>query len=398
MNPIEFTSEQKQALVDLLLTSEAFTGSVALKAEVNGLAADMKNVRKAAEAMAQQMINRAIERVRDGRAPVYRHSAAIRGAMAMRGVLDEKDSNRESDVNYLQKTLVTGSTPGSYLVPTIQAAEAIDFLSLGGVLRQMGARVWPMNGIQKMNVPVATAAPTVAYAAQTDQTSPSDPNLSQVSFDLKERRTLVAIPRLLLKAASPAVDSLIEELIVAAFAEHEDKAAFSTSALSGGPTTIYAASGTTTHLVGESANGGNLAYSDLVRTLRKSAAAKAKAPFAWGMSPRTFFDRIIGMVDTTNQPVFQKDPSGKVIGTVLGYPVFVSPEIPENQTNGSGTNQSYLVFTNPRYLHIGDGGSLEIALSEERFFDYNQIAIRGVHAHDFGYGPAAGIVILKGIN
>ncbi len=377
---LEFSQELVKQLADAIAASGVFVA----KSEYDK------------DAAAKSLIERTQARIQSGRGPTAQHTKAIRGMMALASKTVNKDT-AESDVAYL-RALVTGSTPGSYLVPTLQAGEAVPALTMGGVLRAAGARIWPLVGLQKENVVVASGLPTVEYLAQTAQQTPSDPNFGQVAFDLKERRGLTAVPRRLLATASPAYDVLVEELMMEAFGEGEDNAAFSTATVSGGPTSIYAASGTTTHLVGSSANGGNLAYSDLLRTVRLAIAAKAKGGFVWLMSPRTFFDRIVGMQDTTGQPIFQKDPSGKLIGTVMGYPVFISPFIPENQTNGSGTGQSYLVFTNPRYLHIADSGSVEIALSEERFFDYNQIAIRGVHAHDFGFAPAAGVVILKGIN
>lgn len=378
---LEFSQELLKALGDALAAS----GTFLLKSEYDK------------DAAAKALIERVQSRIQSGKGPTAQHTKAIRGLLAMRNS-PINAATAESDANYV-RALVTGSTPGSYLVPTLQAGEAIPALTMGGILRASGARVWPMQGIQKENLVVASGLPTVEYLAQTAQQTPSDPNFAQVAFDLKERRALTAIPRRLLATASPAYDILVEELMGDAFGEGEDNAFFSTATVSGGPTSVYANVGNlTSHFVGQSANGGNLAFSDLMRTIRLAVAAKAKGGFVWLMSPRTFYDRVIGMVDTTGQPIFQRDPSGKLIGTVMGYPVFVSPFIPENQTNGSGSSQSYLVFTNPRYLHIADSGSVEIALSEERFFDYNQIAIRGVHAHDFGYAPAAGIVILKGIN
>jgi len=238
----------------------------------------------------------------------------------------------------------------------------------------------------------------VVYRGQNTQDSATDPTLEQIAFDLKERRSLIAIPRALVRTSSPAIDTLVEELLAVAFGIHEDTSAFATSTVSNGPVSFYALSGTTTHLVGESANGGSLAYGDILRTIRKSFAAGAQGPFVWLMSPRTFFDRVLPLEDTNGNAIVQKDATAPMGFRILGFPVFVSPAIPENQANGSGTSQSYLIYTNPRYLHVGDSGSVEIARSEERYFDYNQIAIRGVHSHDLAAGPKLGVVLLKGIN
>lgn len=90
--------------------------------------------------------------------------------------------DREGDIGYAERTLLTGTTPGSYLVPTIQADSIIGLLTSANVIRKAGARIWPMNGIQKLNVPVATAAPTVVWGnsagtgagGQGVQLTPSD--------------------------------------------------------------------------------------------------------------------------------------------------------------------------------------------------------------------------------
>ena len=89
---------------------------------------------------------------------------------------------------------------------------------------------------------------------------------------------------------------------------------------------------------------------------------------------------------------------GAFQGRLFGFPVYVSAEFPTNQAVGSGTNQSYILFTNPQYLNIADAGGLELQVSFERFFDSNETALRGVRRIDYGYAPAAAIVILAGVN
>jgi HK97 family phage major capsid protein len=80
----------------------------------------------------------------------------------------------------------------------------------------------------------------------------------------------------------------------------------------------------------------------------------------------------------------------------LGHPVYLTPRIPTHVGSGSAT--SYVLFTNPAYLHIGDTNGLEIAISGERFFDSNQTAIRAVGQHDFAYSNQAAIVVLENVS
>ena len=321
---------------------------------------------------------------------------AIRGVCAMRGLKLNPDTVEE-DLNYLSKALETGATPGSYLVPTIQASEIIAMLTDAGVLRRMGPRIWPMANVQFMNIPTATATPTVEWLGQNTAQSASDPTFGQVPLSLKTARALIAIPNELLAVSNPAVDAAVTELVAIGFATKEDSAFFETTTQTGGPTAVYAA-GTTTLLVGSSANGGDLAYSDIVNTLGTAYTYKASPPFVWACHPRTFFNRILGLIDLVSRPVVVADATAPFGFRLFGYPVFISSAIPVNQTNGSGTAQSYLLLANPSYIHVGDSGGLELAFSDQRYFDVNQTAIRGMRRLDYGYGPAAGIVILKGIN
>jgi len=344
------------------------------------------------------VVNRTSERL--SRGPVFSLSKAIRGLRAMRSD-PIVQATIDDDVAYT-KALTTGSQPGSFLVPTLQANEIISALLAGGVARSMGVRIWDMQGTQRLNVPTALASPQWLWMAQNSVQQPTDPNIGQLSFDLKERRALVSVPNQLIATSTPAFDTLLSDLIGQGAAEHEDVAFFSTAQVSGGPVSLQAAAGISTLNTAGSSNGGNLSYTDLIGILAKAAAVKAKGPFCWAFSPRTFYTRLLGMLDTTSRPIviptMVSGLAGAVPYTLLGYPAFVTPFLTEDQALGSGTNQATAVFMNPKYAHIAADGSVEIAISTERFFDANQTAIRAVQHEDFGFAPAAGVIVLKGIN
>lgn len=346
------------------------------------------------------LLRKTQERGSSGKVP-FSLSTAIRGMRAMRGETMTPNT-AEADVAYC-KALSTGATPGSYLVPTIQADEIIGYLSIGGILRKSGARIWPMNGIQKMTVPTALSAPTFVWMAQNSQQTPTDPNLGQMAFDLKEKRALIAIPNQLLATSVPAFDVLLSQILGQAAAESEDAAYFSTATISGAPTSLYAnIANLTSLLVGGSANGGALAYSDILAVLAAMVAAKGYGPFAWYMSPRTFFQRVLGLVDSTSRPITVPTATQGLFASIqyqlMGWPVWVSPFISETEANGSGTNQSHIIFTNPRYLHLAQDDNLEIAYSTERYFDSAQTACRAIVHADHGQAPPLGVVVLKGVN
>jgi HK97 family phage major capsid protein len=345
------------------------------------------------------LLRKTQERTSNGKVP-FSLSTMIRGLRAMRGE-SLNAQTAEADVAYC-KALSTGATPGSYLVPTIQADEIIAYLSIGGIARASGVRIWPMNGIQKMTVPTALLAPSWVWTAQNSQQTATDASLGQMAFDLKERRALTAVPNQLLATSVPAFDQLLGQLLGLSAAEHEDVAMFNTTQVSGGPMALFAAAGITMVNTGGSANGGNIGYSDILAVLAAAVAAKAKGPFAWFFSPRTFFQRVLGMVDTTSRPLviptLAEGLTAAVPYRLMGWPVFVTPALLENEALGSGTNQAHCIFANPSYIHIAQDNAIEIAISTEFLFSSAQTAVRGMNHEDFGFSPAAGIVCLRGIN
>ena len=326
-------------------------------------------------------------------------SRAIRGLVARTGnAINE--STRVADLEYAQRTLVPDSGQGANLVPTIQADAIIGILQAAAVLRASGAMVWPMANIEKLTIPTETANPTVSYGAVGTSITPSDPGIGQVSLALKSRQALTQIPNELLRVSVPAVDAIVTRLIGKAFAKHEDTAFFGASQLSGGPVNLLGQSGFSTL----NQAGATLAFADLLAVIAESAAVEASGPFVWFMSPSIFFNRVLGMVDsnqrpliTTANPISSGDvrDASQQVATMFGEKVFLTPRIP--LTLGASSNESYIVRTNPEYLHVGDSGAVAIAVSTEFYFDKNSIAVRGVHRHDFALGPAAGVVVLENV-
>jgi HK97 family phage major capsid protein len=344
------------------------------------------------------VLQKTAERV--SRGPQFSLSKMIRGLRAMKSD-PIVPSSAEEDAAYC-KALVTTGTPGSYLVPTLQADTIISMLAQSSILRAAGCRVWPMSGMQKLQIPISLASPAFIWRAQNSLQSPSDPNLSQISFDLKEQMAIVAVPNSLLKASVPAFDQVLASMLGLGAGESEDAALMASSTTSGGPPCLYTFAGTSTALAaGGNANGGTLTYADLLGLMQKAAEAKARGPFFWAMSPRTWFSRILGMIDTSSRPLAVPTLAsglGPAVGYALfGYPVFISANISNAEANGSGSSQSHIIFANASYLHLAEQDSLEIGVSQERFFDADQTAIRCLSRIDFAVAPAAGVCILKGI-
>jgi hypothetical protein len=82
----------------------------------------------------------------------------------------------------------------------------------------------------------------------------------------------------------------------------------------------------------------------------------------------------------------------------LGFPVFLTTSIPTNEAVSSGTNQSHIIFTNPKTINIAESGDVTLEASADFALDSAEVAVRVGHLIDFGYAPASSIIALVGIN
>ena len=160
------------------------------------------------------------------------------------------------------------------------------------------------------------------------------------------------------------------------------------------------ASGITVINVGGSANGGNLAYSDLLAILETIVNLKQAPPYAWFLNGRTLL-RILSLQDGQSRPLFLWGPNefaGPAVGSILGWPAYVTTSIATNESVGSGASQSHLILANPRSIHIAESGDISLDVSQDFALDAGQVALRISHLVDFGYQPAASVCVLAGIN
>jgi len=132
----------------------------------------------------------------------------------------------------------------------------------------------------------------------------------------------------------------------------------------------------------------------------KASQLKLKPPLAWFCSPRTLYSRLLGLIDTTSRPLLIPDVTDPATSgySLMGYPVFVTTSISETEALGSGSNQSHLVLTTPRSIHVAQDGDVSMEISLEAYFDSAQAGLRIGHQVDLGYAPPASVIVLLGIN
>jgi HK97 family phage major capsid protein len=323
---------------------------------------------------------------------------AIRGISALRHnpIVPEW---AESDLEYA-RALSPSTTPGSYLVPVAAADAILSQLAQTATGRASGARIWPMRNLQDLNIPAAISAPQFIWQTQNSRQSPTDPNLTGIAFSLKLSQALILMPVQLFRTALPQWSTVLADSFSAGLAEAEDVAMHASATLVNAPLAIMSQAGITIlNAAGGAASGGAVAYGDLLAVLQKAVDLKTKPPYAWYMAGRTWL-RLLSINDTSSRPILipATEDTGPQVGHLLGWPVYLTTSIPTNEAVSSGTNQSHIIFTNPKTINIAESGDVTLAASTDFALDSAEVAVRVGHYVDFGYQPAASIIALVGIN
>jgi HK97 family phage major capsid protein len=332
----------------------------------------------------------------------FRLLTYVRGAAVLKGTVIVSET-AEADAAYA-RALSTQSGSGAFLVPTIQANAIIAQLSQVSTLRAAGCRIWPMENIQQLDVPASLAAPTAAWQPESGQWSSSDPNFSQINFNLKTCGSFLALPAQLYKTMSPSLEDVFETAFIFSMGEAEDAAVHAAATVANGPLALLSAAGITTVNVGSSANGGNVGWPDVLGVIQKSIDLKVPpVGLAWFCAGRTF-NRLLSLQDGQSRQLLLPIP--ELVGAggaqaaygLFGHPIFPSVSFPLNETLGSGTNQSHMVLAPPSSLHIGESGEIALDVSMNRYWDFNEVGVRISHKIATGFAPVSSIVALLGIN
>ncbi len=167
-------------------------------------------------------------------------------------------------------------------------------------------------------------------------------------------------------------------------------------------------------------NGGAIAVADLFKMKLQMMQNNIPADsFAFFCSPRTW-DEIAQLKDSNNRylldtltggniaqyPAYGTYPQGSetsiqgsVQGRLLGWPVYVTTNIPENITKGSSNTTSYMFLVRMQDVFIVERAGLELMATNVAgtSFASDQTWIRGIMRVGFGVRHAASVVYANGL-
>jgi HK97 family phage major capsid protein len=315
----------------------------------------------------------------------------------------EKEYSRE--VEFMQKAFASGTTAaGGFLLPEDWSTTIFQELGAKAIVLQAQPNVIPM-AVKKLHVGGFGTDATFQWLGEGTASTESTSATAEITLALSTARLLSSFSVEYLRYSTPETEAAIQANLVRVLARGVDGALLFGSGANqptgmgsvGSISTVGAAAG--------AANGGTLAYDDLV--LMRDALDEADVPEerrCWLMHPRSW-TRIRQLKDTTGRPLVYNYDNPLLNNEPLqlfGYPVYRSTKIPINQVKGtSGSVNSTILFVCMSDIYVGLGAGnegIQIDISEHSAFANAQVQVRLLQQVDIKPAHAVSIGAITGVN
>jgi len=293
---------------------------------------------------------------------------------------------------------------GGSLVHPQFAAEFIELLRAQTVVRKAGARQIPMGAT--LTFDRQTGASSAAYAGETTNIVDSAPTTDALSLSEKKLVALTGVPNDLLRNSSINVEEMVRDDLMKVVALAEDKAFLIGSGGQFSPKGLFLQIASANRYNETINTAGAPTLQEMKKELDKAKRTlkKANVPLSrpvWLISPNVEF-AITSAVGPGAEGFNVLETEYTKNGTLRGYPVFVSNQIPT--TAGGSSDRSYIYLVDMSEVIIADSMALEIEVFPNGAFSQNgslvsgistdQTAIRAIAKHDIGMRHSvSGIVV-----
>jgi HK97 family phage major capsid protein len=257
-------------------------------------------------------------------------------------------------------TLTPAAGPGGALVQTTVSQTVIDMLTPKLVCAQLGCTT--LSGlIGNLAIPRVKQWPSTFWVAENSALTVTDPGTEQVPLTPHHTGAVVELTRQLMMQSSPDAVRLVENILSGAVAQAIDQAAL-VGGGAGQPNGILSAS-SGVPVIALGTNGAAPTWNALVGVVASVDTSNAlQGRLAWCGNAKTtsVLRRTLKTTgDTSSNFILGMD------GTLIGYPMASTQNIPSNLTKGTGTNLSAMIFGDWSALIIGYWSALDIALNTQ---------------------------------
>ncbi|MBI6628332.1 phage major capsid protein [Pontibaca salina] len=246
-------------------------------------------------------------------------------------------------------------------VPRALASGIIDLLKPRVLVRASGARVHDMPAGELRNARVASG-PTASYAAENAAMEDSEPTFDKVDEKFKKLTCLVPVGNSLLRHSSIGVAQVVRDLMLDAMALKEDIAFLRYDGSANDPKGLlhWCLAANWQDAVGNSAAVVEAALRKVVSDVEDANVGMISP--GWGMRASTK-NFLASLRDPTGAYMF---PSILQSGTLLGYPVRTTSQIPNNL--GAGSDETEVYFADFAEIMIGESQQIVVGSSTEAAF------------------------------
>lgn len=241
-----------------------------------------------------------------------------------------------------------------------------------------------------VELPRESAAAAAAATAENGTITPNDPTLALQEFALKKQARLQLFSNELLADSNPAIDRIVMQMLARDVALLQDSQYLEGSGSGANVKGIRNYAGLTTSSWTAATNGSTPGGDDLVKLPYDIFKANGR-PSAFVMHPRTLQNIAllkdgIGRYLFTDMSVYGgpqlqvvKDgftyPSAAV-GKLLGYPVYLSTQVLVNETQGSSSAATHIIYGDFSKCLVLERQAVDIFTSPHFAMNADQTAIR----------------------
>jgi HK97 family phage major capsid protein len=276
---------------------------------------------------------------------------------------------------------VDDDSRGGYLVPAPLAAAILAVRDRFGVARRV-SRIIPMAS-ETLSIPKRAGGLTVYSPAEGAAITTSEATWSQVSLSTTDRFTLTRVSRKLLRSALVSVADQVAMEIGQAFGEGLDNEwcnGDGTGTYLGetGVRSAVGAAGVNTMATTSGDTWAETALADFTNTAALLPERFHNENTSWVCS-RAYYTSVIERLMIAAGGTTTANIAAGGTPSLLGYPIYFSEKMPTS--TAVSTIQAVLGdFYNG--VIIGERQGIEIGMSEHRYFDSDEIGIRGKISYD----------------
>lgn len=298
-------------------------------------------------------------------------------------------------------TYVTGATAtgGAMVATDLLASSFIDVLRNRAIIMSLGPTM--LTGLTgNIAIPRQISATQTYWVAENTAVTQDEATFNQVTMSPKQIGARSQYSRLMLQQSTPDIEGIVRNDLAAVMALGIDLAAINGSGTAGQPRGILNTSGIGSVAMGT--NGAALTnldpFVDLERAVDVSNALNGNLYY---LSNARVVSAAKKLKDGSQRPLWTPDYADTTLGTagsINGFPMARSNQVPSNLTKGTGTNLSALIFGDFSQLIVGMWGGLEI-LPNPYGAGYNagSVDIRAMQTVDLAVRQPAGFAAITDI-